>query len=332
MSALVIPAVLAFVLAASAIGGPALVRTAAPTLMRIPRTAVLVLTGSLLLWLLAVASLSLMAAWMVTGPRVLPAPVAEACRQCLDDASPFAPTTVSTDIPVVLLLLLPAVTLSTLVGLGVPRWVRRHRATRWAAQALAVRARTARVAGHRVLVIDDPRPVAFSLPRRYGGIVVSDGLCVSLEPSELAAVLEHERAHLRQHHHVMLTLVGGLTWSLRWVPLVAAIADAIPHYLEIAADNAARSHAGTPALASALLKLGAPDNHLTAAPGKPLTGLLLHAAGPDRIGHLVSPTRARSAVLPASTLAVQLLAFAAVVATVHGSYLFVVLSGCATAV
>ncbi|WP_280456803.1 M56 family metallopeptidase [Nocardia carnea] len=330
MSALVIPAALAVVLAASSIAGPALVRAAAPALTRVPRTAVLVLTGSLLLWMLAVASLSLMAAWMVTGPDVLPAPFAETCRQCLDAASPFAPTTVDTGIPVVLLLLLPAFGLFALLGLGVPRWLRRHRATRSAAQALAERARIACVGGYRVLVIDDPRPVAFSLPRRYGGIVVSDGLDAALESDELAAVLEHEHAHLRQHHHVLLSILGGLTCPLRRVPLVAAIADAIPHYLEIAADNAARGHAGTPALASALLKLGAPGNHPTATPGEPLSGLLLHAAGPDRIGHLVSPARARSAVLPASTLGLQLIAFAVVVAAVHGPYMYVVLSGCIT--
>ncbi|WP_280415356.1 M56 family metallopeptidase [Nocardia carnea] len=330
MSVLVVPAVLALVLAASSVGGPALVRAAAPALTRVPRAAVLLLTGSLLLWALAVASLSLMAAWMVTGPSVLPAPFAEACRQCLDAASPFAPTTVDTAIPVVMLLLLPAFALAALLGLGIPRWLRRHRATRSAAQALADRARTARIGGHRVLVIDDPRPVAFSLPRRYGGIVVSDGLYASLESDELAAVLEHESAHLRQHHHMILTLLGALTWPLRWVPLVSAIADAIPHYLEIAADNAARDHAGTPALASALLKLGTPGSHLTAAPGTPLAGLLLHAAGPDRIGHLVSPTRARSAVFPASTLGIQLLVFAVVVVAVHGPYLYVLLSGCAT--
>ncbi|WP_280507020.1 M56 family metallopeptidase [Nocardia flavorosea] len=242
MSALVVPAVLALVLAASSVGGPAVVRAGAPALTRIPRTAVLVLTGSLLLWGLAVASLSLLAAWMVTGPSLLPPPFAEACRQCLEATGPFATTTVDTAIPVLLLLLLPAFALFALLGMGTLRWLRRRRATRSAAHALADRARTACVGGNHLLVVDDPRPVAFSLPRRHGGIVVSDGLCAAMEPEELAAALEHERAHLRRHHHVILTLLGGLTWPLRWVPLVSAIAGAVPHYLE---TRRTMSHAGT---------------------------------------------------------------------------------------
>lgn len=330
MSVLVVPVLLAFVLIAAGLGGPRLVRAASPALVHVPRAAVLLLISSLLLWLIAVASLSLMSAWLITGPNVLPASFAESCQRCLDAASPFATSTVDTAIPVVLLLLVPTLALLILAGLGVPRWLRRHRATRATSQSLATRARPARVAGHDVMLIHDPRPVAFSLPRRFGGIVVSDGLRTALEPTELEAVLEHECAHLRQRHHAILALLA-LTWPLRWVPLVSTVTDAIPHYLEIAADNAARNHAGTPALASALLKLGAPENDFTVSPEQPLAGPL-HAAGPDRIGYLVSPSRARSAVVPVSTLGIQLAAFAVVAVAVHGPYLYVALSGCITGV
>lgn len=330
MSVLIVPVLLALVLIAAGLGGPRLVRAASPALMHVPRSAILLLISSMVLWLLAVASLSLMSAWLITGPDVLPAPFAETCQRCLNAASPFTTSAVDTAIPVVLLLLLPTLALLILAGLGVPRWLRCHRATRAASQSLATRARPARVAGHDVMLIHDPRPVAFSLPRHSGGIVVSDGLRTALEPSELTAVLEHECAHLRQRHHMILALLSALASPLRWIPLVSAITDAVPHYVEIAADNAARSHAGTPALASALLKLGAPENDSTASPEQPLASPLLHAAGPDRIGYLVSPSRARSAALPVSTLGIQLVALAVVAVAVHGPYLYVAVSGCTT--
>lgn len=324
----VVPAVLAVVLIVAALGGPVLVRSASPLLMRVPRAAVVLLVGSLLLWLLAVASLSLMLAWMFTGPSLLPAPLADFCRRCLEAASPLGSGTVDTAIPIVLLLLLPALALLALTGLGAPRWLRRSRTTRAVSRAIVDGAQRTRVAGYDVVLVPDPRAIAFSLPRRSGGIVISEGLCATFEPDELAAVLEHERAHLRQRHHVILALLDAVTWPLRRVPLVSTIASAIPHYLEIAADDAARNLSGTPALASALLKLGAPNRDLSTSPDLSVTGSMLHAAGPDRIGHIVAPSRVRSAVLPASTLAIQLVAFILVVAAVHGPYVYAVLTGC----
>ncbi|MGX6511690.1 M56 family metallopeptidase [Rhodococcus sp. SJ-2] len=323
-----IPVLVAGVVIVAAVGGPTLVRSASPLLMRIPRTAILVLIGSLLLWLLALVSLSLMAAWTVTGPSLLPAPFADVCQQCLDAANPFASNTVDTAIPVLLLLILPVLGLLTLIGVGVPRWVRRARSTRSASQGISGRARSTSIDGHRVLLLDDSRPIAFSLPKRSGGIVISDGLCAALEPDELAAVLSHEQAHLRQHHHLVLTLLDTVAWPLRRVPLVSAIVDVIPHYLEIAADNAARSRAGTPALASALLKLGAPAGPPPSAPGGALLGMKLRAAGPDRIGHIVAPSGVGSAVLPASVLGIQLAVFVVVAAAIHGPYLRAVVAGC----
>lgn len=322
------PALVALVLIAASLGGPGLIRAAAPLLMRIPRTAILLLTGGLLLWLPAVASLSLMTAWLVTGPSLLPTPLADVCQQCLDAANPFAAATVDTAFPVLLLLFLPALALLTLIGVGVPRWMRRVSATRSAAHSVSDRARSTYIDGYRVLLLHDQRRLAFSLPPRSGGIVVSDALCEALEPDELAAVLAHEHAHLRQRHHLVLTVLDTVAWPLRRVPLISAIVDAVPHYLEIAADNAARSHAGTPALASALLELGAPDSDLSDPSGYPIAGTVLHATGPDRIGHIVAPAPIRSAVVPMSVLGIQLALFAIVAAAVHGPYLRVALAGC----
>lgn len=329
MMALVLPVLLGLGLAVAALLGPRLVRAAAPALVRIPRLAVLLLIGSLMLWLLSAAALSLLLAWMVTGPTVLPVPAAEVCQRCIDAARPFtSAATVETVIPVAVLLALPAIALSALAAVGVYRGMRRYRATRALGQDLAATTRATCVRGYSVLIVRDRRPVVFSLPRRVGGIVVSDGLLHDLEPAELDAVLAHEAAHLREHHHAIRAILAGLVWPLRWVPLVAAIADAVPHYLEIAADNAGRRTAGTTALASALLTIG--DQH--AHPAPPRTrhahSSVLYAAGPERIRHLVAPTAARPALIPVTVLALQLAVLALTAVTIHGPYAYVALTGC----
>lgn len=321
---LLIPAASAVALTVTVLAGPVLIRAAAPALMRVPRAAVALLVGAGVLWLFALAALSLMAAWLITGPAVLPTALADVCQRCLAAASPFDMSgIVDTGVPVALLIALPAVALTLLAGVVGRRAVRRHRATVATANDIWCRAEPTRIHGHPVLLIDDLRPTAYSLPLRHGGIVVSRGLLTALDPAEVAAVLAHEHAHVRGRHHLVLALLDVLVAPLRRLPLMAAIRDAVPHYLEIAADAAARRHAGTPALASALLKMGDP-----AVACDHRHGSLLHAAGPDRIGQLVAPARIGSALAPVSALGAAATAFAMLTAAVHGPYLSVILTGC----
>ncbi|WP_298328105.1 M56 family metallopeptidase [Haloactinopolyspora sp.] len=289
MTAVLAPALLVVLLLGSALGGPRLLRRAAPALARTPRLATTMLTASTIVWLLAFMALGPTLAWATSGPSMLTGRPAEVCRRCIDAAAPFTGSTVEAMVPPALLLAVPVVGASVVVGAVVRLTMRRRRAVRATAQSVAAVARPLRLAGHQVQVVADPQPAAFALPRRQGGIVISEGAVRNLDAVELDAVLAHENAHLRQRHHAVGTLVQGMAQPFRWVPLVRAAADAIPHYFEIAADDAARRRAGTPALASALLKLSEPR------PTRTTTGLLhdadhlLHAAGPDRIHHLVNP-------------------------------------------
>jgi len=132
---------------------------------------------------------------------------------------------------------------------------------------------------------------------------------------------------VRGRHHLVLAILDVVVAPMRWIPFMSAIVGAVPHYLEIAADEAARRCTGTPALASALLKLGAPQAAV-AAPDDTVVGMRLHAAGPDRVRHLVAPPRIGSALAPILALCVVAVGFASVTATVHGPYLSVVLNGC----
>jgi Zn-dependent protease with chaperone function len=303
--------------------GPFLIRAAAPVLMRAPRLAVFGLLSLPLLCMAVVSALSLMAAWLLKGPDVLPVPVGDVCQRCLIAASPFGGAQVETLVPVVLFLLLPlGVTLGFLAR-GAITARRRRRANAAAARVLNADSTLAEVAGRTVLTVTDDRLLAFSLPRRYGGVVISEQLRARLKPAELTAVLEHERAHVAQGHHAIMAFVDTVIRPLRLIPLFAEVAASVPLYLEIAADDRARRAAGTPALAGALLKIGSTGVH-----GHLGGAFALNISGPDRIRQLVAPTKVSPGLLPAAALTSVLVGFAVLFASVMGAYASVILTGC----
>ncbi len=314
-------AALAFVLAWV---GPALVRSAAPVLMRVPRMAVFALLSLPILSWAVVSALSLMAAWLLKGPDVLPMPIGDVCQRCLIAANPFGGAQIDTLIPVVLFLLLPlAVTLGFLIRGGFLAR-RRHRENAATARILGQEAVDVELAGRTVRMISGHRHLAFSLPRRYGGVVVSENLCSVLESSELTAVLEHERAHVDQGHHGIMALMETFVRPLRFIPLFAEVAASVPLYLEIAADDRARKVAGTPALASALLKIGPQVRE----GGQLGSSHALSIAGPDRVRQLVAPVGMSSGLLPTAALSSALTAFCVLFSSVIATYIGVLLTGC----
>lgn len=126
------------------------------------------------------------------------------------------------------------------------------------------------------LWLEHDRPLAFSLPGRPGFVVATDGLARELTPDQLGAVLEHERAHLRGRHHVLLAGVDALRAALPFLPLFRQASAALRDLVELAADAAAVRRHGARALRSALLRVaGHGAHHL--APGGAL------AAGRDAI-------------------------------------------------
>ncbi len=50
-------------------------------------------------------------------------------------------------------------------------------------------------------VVATGEPIAFAVPGRPGGVVIGSHLLLALEADERCAVLAHENAHLRHHHH-----------------------------------------------------------------------------------------------------------------------------------
>ena len=319
-------ALLVTALAAAALGGPWLLRRAAPALAHTPRLAVLMLSAGVALWLAALGAVGPLLTWVTAGPILLPERAAQVCQRCLASANPFATALLDTSVPAIGLLAVPVVVAVVVMIMAVRELRGRHRATKRAAFPLRAQSTATHLHGHPVQVVHDSRPFAFSLPHRLGGIVISDAAVAVLSPLELVSVLEHESAHVSQRHHLITGVVASIARYLRWIPLIAAVADAIPHYLEIAADNAARAHTGTPALARALMKFGEPVRFGSS------TGLalgVLNVAGPNRIGHLVNPGSRQTGRWSVIGIGGAVVTLVVVNAGIHLPYLGAAITGCA---
>lgn len=105
--------------------------------------------------------------------------------------------------------------------------------------------------GGRALVLDHPAAAAYYLPGPAGCVVVSTGAVDALTEPELTAVLAHEHAHARGHHHLALAPFHALRRVLPVGPVDRAAA-AVELLVEMCADDrAARPHGPAP-LAAAL--------------------------------------------------------------------------------
>lgn len=326
MTAAFLVTLLTLGLVVSAVLGPWVLRQAAPALMRLPRLAIILITGSIAAWVLTLLAWGPMLAWFVSGPAVLSGGAAELCQRCLAAANPFTASPIDTAVPVVVFLALSAVGTMLYAVSIIVEAQRRHRSTLRTARQLRAHSEPRQLCGDTVLVVDDPHPFAFTLPRRHGGIIVSVGALDILATDELAAVLAHEQAHLRQRHHFLSGTVASLTRRLRWVPLLAAAEDALGHYLEIAADDTARRRVGTSALASALLILsqsGRPTFQGAAVDGA------LHVLGPDRVRRLVQPRSGMAGMFSAAATVCCIATLAFLSAAVHVPYALAAFTGCA---
>lgn len=124
------------------------------------------------------------------------------------------------------------------------------------------------------LVLDHPGAAAYCVPGvRSSKVVVSAGTLELLDAAELAAVLAHERAHVRERHDLVLLPFTSLRQVFPQIPLVGRCLDAVELLIEMAADDRARRHRSSRELATALLRFAvarpaaAPSGALSAATG-----------------------------------------------------------------
>jgi Zn-dependent protease with chaperone function len=156
------------------------------------------------------------------------------------------------------------------------------------------------------LVVDHPTAAAYCLPGLRSAIVISAGTLDLLDSAELAAVLAHERAHLRERHDLVLLPFVALLNGFAWSPVVRKAHQAVALLIEMHADDMARRHRPARELATALLRVGAAGGGL--APSGTL-------AAADPALHCDVAARVTRLLRPAPSLPVPALALVAVAAS-----------------
>ena len=106
------------------------------------------------------------------------------------------------------------------------------------------------------LVVDYPAAAAYCLPGLRSRIVVSVGALDLLRPAELAAVLAHERAHLRERHDLVVLPFTALRRAFGWSRICADAHQSVALLIEMLADDRALRARPARALAGALARFG----------------------------------------------------------------------------
>lgn len=88
-------------------------------------------------------------------------------------------------------------------------------------------------------LLEHPAPVAFCIPGARPLLVLSSGMVDELDEDELAAVVAHERAHLREHHHLLLLPFVAWQAALPVLPAAGRAHAAVAELVEMRADDVA---------------------------------------------------------------------------------------------
>ena len=107
------------------------------------------------------------------------------------------------------------------------------------------------------LVVDHPAAAAYCLPGLRPEIVISAGTLDLLDADELAAVLAHERAHLRERHDLVLLPFLALLRAFSWAAITTRAYRSVGLLLEMHADDRVLRQVPARELATALLRVGA---------------------------------------------------------------------------
>jgi len=174
---------------------------------------------------------------------------------------------------------------------------------------LALVARPTPISGVRI--IDDDQPAVYCVPGRRR-IVLTTGALRCLDSRQLDAVLAHERAHLSERHHLVLTFAAALRAAFPAIRVFAVAAHQVSNLVEVAADDAAVRCKHRLTLAGALLAVasaGVPAGALGAG----------GTTAAQRIQRLIDPppppSRTRRVVTSAASITASALVFATPVLT-----------------
>jgi len=153
------------------------------------------------------------------------------------------------------------------------RWRRQHEV-----DLLAV----SRPAPDGSIMVDYGVPAVYCLPGRTGRIVVTSGALDALSPEEFAAVLRHERAHLRGRHHLLVALVSAFGRAFPGLPLATAGEAEVRRLVEHLADDHASAHHDRRLVATAIVRL---------ADATPAHALGAATSAADRVRRMLAPAK-----------------------------------------
>jgi Zn-dependent protease with chaperone function len=136
----------------------------------------------------------------------------------------------------------------------------------------------------QAVIVDHATAAAYCVPGPGSQVVLTSAALAALAPDELKAVLEHERAHLRERHHLVIGWAVALERAFPFVPAFRWARTEIAGLVEMLADDAASRCADRRTLARALVTLadgGAPAEALAAG----------GATAVARVQRLLTPAR-----------------------------------------
>jgi len=110
-------------------------------------------------------------------------------------------------------------------------------------------------AGCQVRLMDHRSAVAYTLPGLHARLVVSTGLVDLLTTAELTAVVEHERAHLRARHDILIMPFQSWVAAFGRVRGVREAGRSVGELTEMLADDVAAARSAPDVLASALARV-----------------------------------------------------------------------------
>lgn len=156
-------------------------------------------------------------------------------------------------------------------------------------------------------VLQVAEPLAYCLPGIRSRVVLSEGTLAAMSPAELAAILRHERAHLRARHDLVLeAFIAVHTAFPRFVRSRSAL-NAVRLLVELLADDVAVRAVGPAPLARALVACAAARTPAGAmAAGGPTTVIRVRrlAGPPNSLALSLAAYLAAAAVLVVPTIAV----------------------------
>ncbi|MFF8279569.1 M56 family metallopeptidase [Streptomyces lateritius] len=108
----------------------------------------------------------------------------------------------------------------------------------------------------QAVILPSRQPLAYSVPGPDGGhAVISDCVLAEFTREEVDSVLAHERAHLRQRHHLLTQFSDAWCAALPKRTFAVRFAERFHGLIEMRADCAASVRCGRHATASALARM-----------------------------------------------------------------------------